>query len=117
MSIENVSALIAHARTAPPEEADMALDIARAAIRRTKIESLSALINVATEEQIVLNALRGLLGYAIGTGRANQAAHRLHALIASKPAFEPKSGIRAAAPAFEWARQHRTEINSLLAAL
>jgi hypothetical protein len=117
MNLENVPALIKHARTSSPEEANMALDMARAAIRKSKLDAMATLVEVASEKQHTLESLRAALALAVGTGRANPAAQRLHALLASKPKFDPQTGIRAAVPSFEWAKKHQPEISNLIAAL
>jgi hypothetical protein len=117
MTLENVKGLIDHARTAPAEEANMALDLARATIRQSKLDSMATLIEAASEEQHTLESLRGALAYAIGTGKSTPAAQRLHALLVTKPKFDPHAGIRAATPSFEWAQKHQTELSRLIAAI
>lgn len=115
MNIENVSALIEHAKNAPADEANMALDLARSSIRRGKLDALANLVEAAGEEQRTLENIRALLAAAVGQGRANATARRLHALLATKPTFDPHGGIRAATKCFEWAQKHQSEVSNLLA--
>ena len=95
----------------------MALEIARAAIRKSKLDAMASMVEAASEKQRTFERLRGALALAVGTGRANPAAQRLHALLASKPKFDAQAGIRAAVPSFEWAKKHQPEISNLLAAI
>ena len=117
MTLENVKGLIEHARTAPDEEALAALELARATISKSKLDAMATLIEAASEEQRALERLRGALALAIGTGRSTPAAQRLHALLVTKPKFDPHAGIRAATPAFEWAQKHQSELSRLIAAI
>lgn len=114
MSLSTAKRLIDHARSAHDEEAQVALDLAKAAIRKEKLEALAKLVEAQSEEIQTLDRLKMAVAYAVTSGKSTPELRRLHDIFASKPAFNPKSGIRAAVPAFEWAQAHSDEIHQLL---
>lgn len=115
MKLETIKALIEHGRTAPDDESEIAFDLARAAIRREKLESLATLVESHVEELHALDKVRMLVAFSVTSGQSTPVTRRLHELLNTKPAFNPKAGIRAAIPCFEWAQKHGQEIHDLLA--
>ena len=114
MTREAIHGLIEHARTAPDDEAQVALDLAKAAIRREKLEALATLIEAQVEEIHSLENVRRVVAYSVTSGQSTPETRRLHELLSTKPPFEPQAGIRAAIPCFEWAQKHSNEIAKLL---
>lgn len=117
MTRKTIKGLLEHARTAPAPEAKLALDLARAAIRHEKLEALATLIETHVEEIQSLENVRRLVAYSVTSGQSTPEIRRLYEILNTKPAFEPKAGIRAAIPCFEWAQTHSNEITDLLANL
>lgn len=117
LSLENVQALLEHARQAPEDEARVALDLASAAIRRGRMETLAALVEARADEVRALQKVRGLTAYAVGSGQGSPTIARLHTLLKQMPDFEAENGIRAALPAFEFTEKHSDEIQNLLKAI
>ena len=114
MTRKTIKGLLEHARTAPEAEAKVAIDLARAAIRHEKLEALATLIESHVEEIQSLENVRRVVAYAVTSGQSTPEIRRLYEILNTKPPFEPKAGIRAAIPSFEWAQKHSNEITDLL---
>jgi len=115
MNRKTIKGLLEHARTAPLAEAKVAIDLAQAAIRHEKLEALSTLIESHVEDIQSLENIRRVVAYSVTSGQSTPEIRRLFAILNTKPPFEPKAGIRAAIPCFEWAQKHSNEITDLLA--
>ena len=115
MTRDAIKGLLEHARTAPHDEAQVALDLARASIRREKLEALATLVEAHVEELHSLENVRRVAAYSVTSGQSTPETRRLYEILNTKPPFEPKAGIRAAIPAFEWAQKNSNEIAELLA--
>ena len=115
MNLETAKGLIDHARTATTrDEANVALDLAKSAIRKEKLEALAKLVESQTEELEMLDRVKMAVAYAVTSGQSTPELRRLNDIFNTKPAFDPKAGIRAAVPAFEWSQVHGDEIQNLL---
>ena len=115
MTREAIHGLIEHARTAPDDEAQVALDLAKAAIRREKLEALATLVETYVEEIHSLENVRRVVAYSVTSGQSTPETRRLYDILNTKPPFKPQAGIRAAIPCFEWAQKHSNEVSALLA--
>ena len=115
MTRKTIKGLLEHARTAPLAESKIAIDLARAAIRHEKLEALATLIESHVEEIQSLENVRRVVAYSVTSGQSTPEIRRLYEILNTKPPFEPKAGIRAAIPCFEWAQIHSNEISELLA--
>ena len=114
MNRKTIKGLLEHARTAPLAESKIAIDLARAAIRHEKLEALATLIESHVEEIQSLEKVRRVVAYSVTSGQSTPEIRRLYEILNTKPTFEPKAGIRAAIPSFEWAQIHSNEITDLL---
>ena len=114
MNRKTIKGLLEHARTAPLAEAKVAIDLAQAAIRHEKLEALSSLIESHVEDIQSLENVRRIVAYSVTSGQSTPEIRRLYKILNTKPTFEPKAGIRAAIPCFEWAQKHSNEITELL---
>jgi hypothetical protein len=114
MNRKTIKGLLEHARTAPLAEAKVAIDLAQAAIRHEKLEALSTLIESHVEDIQSLENIRRVVAYSVTSGQSTPEIRRLYEILNTKPNFEPKAGIRAAIPCFEWAQKHSNEITELL---
>jgi hypothetical protein len=115
MNRKTIKGLLEHARTAPLAEAKVAIDLAQAAIRHEKLEALSTLIESHVADIQSLENIRRVVAYSVTSGQSTPEIRRLYEILNTKPTFEPKAGIRAAIPCFEWAQKHSNEITDLLA--
>ena len=114
MTRKTIKGLLEHARTAPEAEAKVAIDLARAAIRHEKLEALATLIENHVQEIQSLENVRRVVAFCVTSGQSTPEIRRLYEILNTKPPFEPKAGIRAAIPCFEWAQKHSNEITDLL---
>ena len=114
MTRKTIKGLLEHARTAPLAEAKVAIDLAQAAIRHEKLEALATLIESHVEEIQSLENVRRVVAYSVTSGQSTPEIRRLFEILNTRPTFEPKAGIRAAIPCFEWAQKHSNEITELL---
>ena len=115
MTRKTIKGLLEHARTAPLAESKIAIDLARAAIRHEKLEALATLIESHVAEIHSLENVRRVVAFSVTSGQSTPEIRRLYEILNTKPPFEPKAGIRAAIPSFEWAQIHSNEITDLLA--
>ena len=114
MTRKTIKGLLEHARTAPLAEAKVAIDLAKAAIRHEKLEALATLIESHVADIQSLENIRRVVAYSVTSGQSTPEIRRLFEILNTKPTFEPKAGIRAAIPCFEWAQKHSNEITELL---
>lgn len=113
MSFETTESLLEHAQgIQDPDEAAFALKAAR---REMRLEAMTGLAALAEEQLKTLENIRRLLAYAIHTGRANAGVQRFAEFLGSCPKANPKDGIRAQIPRFEWMRKNSAKIKDTLA--
>lgn len=113
-SFKTATSLMEHALRCSAEEANAALDLAQALVRKGRLETLAQLVEARSDELSTLQKIRALTAYAQGSVNGSPTIARLHAILKQMPAFTPEDGIRAAIPAFEFTKKHANEISLLI---